>query len=49
LTTSTWSYAGRVEKNAYPTTEQIKKNGAIPKSNRPQLQTCGNSKAATPT
>jgi hypothetical protein len=46
---STWSHVGRVEEIAYPTTEQALKNVATPKSSRPQLQSCGNFRIATPT
>ncbi len=46
---STWSHVGRVEKISYPTPKQAPKNVATTKSNRPQLQSRGNSKTATPT
>ncbi len=44
VTASTWSHVPRVEKNAYPTTQQAQENVATKKSSRPQLQSCGKSK-----
>ena len=46
---STWSHVEGVEKNASPTTRQTQKNIAKPKSNRPQLLSCGNFETAVPT
>jgi hypothetical protein len=48
-TDSTWSHAGGVEKNAYPTPQQTQKNIAATKSNCIQLQSCGTLKTANPT
>ena len=46
---STWSHVWVVELYAPATTKQTPKNVANPKSNRPQLQSCADSKTENPT
>ncbi len=46
---STWTHVSHVEKNAYPTPKQAHKTVAVAKRNVLLLQSCGNSKTATPT
>jgi hypothetical protein len=41
---STWSHAGDVEKNTYPTPKQTSKNVGKPKQSPSLKQSCGNSK-----
>jgi hypothetical protein len=43
------SYVEHVQKNATSTPKQTQRNVATTKNNLPLLQTCGNSKTATPT
>jgi hypothetical protein len=44
----TWSHAENVKKNGYLTLKQLQENVANTKSNRPQLQSCGNLKLFYP-
>jgi hypothetical protein len=49
LAASTWSNAGHVEKNAYPTPKQKKKTIVKAERKHPLKPSCGTPQTATPT